>query len=59
MKYFLLPDKDKEQGNDYKIVKVHDQDVQSFLIRHQQDVMHEGNSITEILMKVAPDIDIQ
>ncbi|OJY97901.1 MAG: hypothetical protein BGP13_09535 [Sphingobacteriales bacterium 40-81] len=57
MKYFLIPDKDKSTSNEYKIVKVHDEDVRSFLTRHQQEVIHEGNSIAEILMEFASDLE--
>ncbi|MGN6437265.1 MAG: hypothetical protein ACTHMM_12060 [Agriterribacter sp.] len=55
MKYFLLPD--KESTNDFKIVKVQDQDIDSFLIRHQDEVIREGDSITEILLAFAGTLD--
>ncbi len=57
MKYFLLPDKDKDSPNEYKIVKVKEDDIASFLTRHQQEVIHEGNSISEILMQFALELE--
>ncbi len=58
MKYFLLPDKDKNTGNDFKIVKVQQQDVDSFLVRHGQEVILEGNSISEVLMGFSQKVDL-
>ncbi len=57
MKYFLIPDKEKDNPNEYKIIKVQNEDVASFLTRHQQEVIHEGNSIAEILMEFASDLE--
>lgn len=57
MKYFLLPDEDKNSSTDFKIVKVQEQDIASFLTRHQQDVIREGDSITEILQEFADKLE--
>lgn len=57
MKYFLIPDKEKNNANEYKMVKVQEEDVVSFLTRHQQEVIHEGNSIAEILTEFAKKLE--
>lgn len=57
MKYFLILDKDTDNSNEYKIVKVQDEDIPSFLVRHRQEFIHEGNSVAEILMELASNLE--
>ncbi len=45
MKYFLLPD-----GSNYKIMKVHLEDVESFRKKYQRQIMLEADSIAELLV---------
>ena len=46
MKYFIIPD----QGHDYKIMKVQDEDVAGFRRRYVGEILIEGDSIAELLL---------
>jgi len=48
MRYYLLPDK-----QDYKIMKVQDEDIPLFQKRYATEILGEADSIAELLVQFA------
>ncbi len=48
MRYYLLPDK-----QDYKIMKVEDEDIPLFQKRYATDIICEADTIAELLVQFA------
>jgi|GEM_PF-3415638 len=49
MKYFLLPEPNDDANSVYKIVKVQDVDINSFLKRHATAILFEGTELSQVI----------
>lgn len=57
MPYYLLPDNLETEGRHFKVVFVHSEDKDAFLLRYSTTIIYEGESIATILIQFSKKLD--